>query len=91
MPSELGRDFVVNKIRLGETAAKGKSAGHFICNYLLLLVWRLDTKCLKTVKEQRFQFNCLKGPWFPELPVAKLQVSVSALGLQDVAGNGQVH
>lgn len=72
-------------------SSQGKSAGHFICNYLLLLLWRLDTKFLKTVKEQRFQFSCLKGPWFPELPVAKLQVSISALGLQDVVCDGQVH
>lgn len=75
----------------GETAAKGKSAGHSICNCLLLLLSRLDTKFLKTVKEQRFQFSCFKGLWFPELPITKLQVSVSDLGLQDVAGDGQVH
>lgn len=91
MLSKLGRDFVVNSSWTGEKAVKGKSVGHFKCNYLILFLWRLDTKFLETVKEHRYQFSSFKGPLFPELPAVELQVSVSDLGLQGVAGGGQVY
>lgn len=91
MLSKLGRDFVVNSSWPGETAAKGKSVGHFKYNYLILCLWRPDTKFLKTVKEQRYRFSSFKGPLFPELLAVKLQVSVNDLGLQDEAGDGQVY
>lgn len=91
MLSQFGRDFVVNSSWPGETAAKGKSVGHFKCNYLILLLWRLHTKFFKAVKEQRYQFRSFKGPRFPELPAVKLQVSVSDFGLLDITGDGQVY
>lgn len=88
---EVWKRFCCQQFLPGETAAKGKSVGHFKCNYLVLLLWRLDTKFLKTVKEQRYKFSSFKCHLFPELPAVKLQVSIGDLGIQDEAADDQVY